>query len=305
MTFSILEAWDEFNLDISLKASFSLPLFTEYKPRSYVKFYGFNCGLKFKVDVKHTLFNGCSLSEALLLSGAWFNPFEYVKKLGRSECSMVYRFIEVFPGLGIAIDPWDARAIFYSIFLSRNTSYHNNTVRWLRSMFSKAIDEDHLKTFNPMDFGGSYQLKQLSEIKDDLHMIFNDFNFGWNIFGSVNTYSILKRRLLSIPYVGSKSVHAFGLFCFGLTLISPVDRHLISIVKWLNLIDDFTMPRKELCSKYDCLIDLNSCSINNKCLMAFLMRKFKFMAGWIQTATYLYGSLYLSKGVDPAGIVKR
>ncbi|MEM0084168.1 MAG: hypothetical protein QW743_01545 [Candidatus Methanomethylicia archaeon] len=305
MDFSTLEVWDGFNLEISLKASFSLPLFIEFKPGLYGKLYGFNRGLKFKVDGKRILFSGCGLKEALILSGAWFNPFEYVKNLGRCEYSIVYRFIEVFPGLGIAIDPWDVRAIFYSIFLSRNTDYHNNTVRWLRNMLSKAIDEYSLRFINPMNYGGSYQLKQLSEVKDKLHLIFDDFIFGLNTLFSIDVYSDLKRKLLNIPYVGSKSVHAFGIFCFGLTSIAPVDRHLILIIKSLNLIDEFTTPKKSLCLKYDCLLNVNLCPIDDKCLMAFLMKRFGVMAGWLQTATYLYGSLYLSRGVDPAGIIKR
>ncbi|MEM2137436.1 MAG: hypothetical protein QXI93_05720 [Candidatus Methanomethylicia archaeon] len=305
MEYSILEVWDEFDLELSLKASFSLPLFIEFNSKSYIKFYGFKSGLKFKIDGGRTLFSGCDLSEALILSGAWFNPFEHVKNLSGSERSLAYRLMDVFPGLGIAIDPWDVKAMFYSIFLSRNTDYHNNTVRWLRKILSKAVDEDGLKFVDPMDFDNSYQLKQLSKVKDSLHSIFNDFNFGLNFLHSIKVYSDLKRKLLSISYVGSKSVHALGLFCFGLTSIAPVDRHLTFIIESLGLFDDFIMPRKTLCLKYDCLVKMGSCPINDKCLMMFLMRRFGVMAGWIQTATYLYGSLYLSRNMDPAGIIKR
>lgn len=305
MEFKNLEVWEEFDLEISLKASFSLPIFFEFKPKLYVKFYGFNRGLKFKIKGKKILFNGCSFKEALILSGAWFNPFEYVKNLSRVENSIIYKFIDVFPGLGIAIDPWDVKAIFYSIFLSRNTDYHNNTVRWLREILGKAVDEDGLKHINPMDFGGSYQLKQLSKVKNLLFSTFDVFNFGLNTLHSIDVYSNLKHRLLKIPYVGSKSVHALGLFSFGLTSIAPVDRHLTFIIKSLNLIDEFTTPRKNLCLKHDCYTNFSFCPISDKCLMAILMRRFGVMAGWLQTAIYLYGSLYLSRGIDPAGIIKR
>jgi len=305
MNYNRLEAWSEFNLSLSLEASFSLPLFERPKPNVFVKIYGHSIGLVFKTEKGAVYYNGCSLQDALLFSGAWFNPVENVKKLGRRGAAYIYEFLEVFPGLSIAVNPWDLRAMFYSIFLSRNTNYHTNTVRWLHDMAVKAGDEENLASLDPKSHGKSYQLTQLAEIKPKLDEIFSFLTPGFGLIGSTDAFSHVKARLLSLPYVGSKTVHAFGLFCLGLTWLAPVDRHLTSIVRSMGIVNDrIRIPEKKLCMENNCLIDLK-CPIFKDCLTAKLMRDFGIMTGWFQTATYLYGALYLTKGLDPAGILRR
>ncbi len=305
MSYSRLEVWSEFNLSLSLEASFSLPLFKKLKPNSFVKIYGHSVGLIFKIEKNATYYRGCNLQDALLFSGAWFNPIENVKKLGRREAAYIYKFLEVFPGLSIAINPWDLRAMFYSIFLSRNTSYYTNTVRWLHDMAVKAGNEENLASLDPRSFGRSYQLIQLAEVKPKLDGILNSLIPGFRLINSIDVFSHIKAKLLSLPYVGSKSVHAFGLFCLGLTWLAPADRHLISIVKSMGIVNDkVKTPEKKLCMENNCLIDLK-CPMFKNCLTAKLMHDFGVMAGWLQTATYLYGALYLAKGLDPAGLLRR
>jgi hypothetical protein len=305
MGYSRLEAWSEFNLSLSLEASFSLPLFEKLKPNSFVKIYGHSVGLVFKIEKNATYYRGCGLQDALLFSGAWFNPIENMKKLGRREAAYIYKFLEVFPGLSIAVNPWDLRAMFYSIFLSRNTSYHTNTVRWLHNMAVKAGNEENLASLDPRSFGGSYQLTQLAKVKPKLDGILNSLIPGSRLINSIDVFSHVKAKLLSLPYVGSKSVHAFGLFCLGLTWLAPADRHLTSMVKSMGIVNDkVKTPEKKLCMENNCLIDLK-CPMFKDCLTAKLMRDFGVMAGWLQTATYLYGALYLAKGLDPAGLLRR
>ncbi len=301
-----LEVWSEFNLSSSLKASFSLPLFENPRLNVFVKIYGYSAGLIFKTEGGATYYRGCGLNDALLLSGAWFNPLENVKKLGRREAAYIYEFWEAFPGLSIAVNPWDLRAIFYSIFLSRNTSYHANTVRWLHDMIVKAGDEGKLASLDPRVFGRSYQLAQLAEIKPDLDGILDSITPGLELIKSKDLFPPIKAKLLQLPYVGSKTVHAFGLFCLGLTWLAPADRHLTTVVKSMGIVDDrVKMPKKELCMKYDCFTDSDKCPRFEVCLTARLMRDFGVMAGWLQTAAYLYGALYLSRGLDPVGILGR
>ncbi|MEM2240443.1 MAG: hypothetical protein QXL27_09135 [Candidatus Bathyarchaeia archaeon] len=301
-----LEVWSGFDLASSLKASFSLPLFENPKSDTFVKIYGYSAGSIFKIEKDATYYYGCSLNDALLLSGAWFNPLENVKKLSRRRAAYVYEFLEVFPGLSIAVDPWDLKAMFYSIFLSRNTSYHINTVRWLRCMAVEAGDEGKLASLDPRVFGRSYQLVQLAEIKPELDKTLDSIALELKFFEYEDVFSRVKTRLLQLPYVGSKSVHAFGLFCLGLTRLAPVDRHLMEIAKSIGVADNrFKIPRKELCMKYDCLKGSDGCPRFEVCLTAKLMREFGAMAGWIQTAAYLYGAQYLSRGLDPAGILRR
>jgi len=306
VSYKELESWDGFNLALSLKASFSLPLFNNPNPNTFVKIYGHGSGTVFKTDGKSTYYRGCSLREALFLSGAWFNPLENAKKLSRRKAFFINRFWEVFPGLSIAVNPWDLRAMLYSIFLSRNTRYHVNTVRWLRDMVVKAGDENGLARLDPKAFETSYQLVQLAEIKPLLDGVLKEISFMPKPVSFEKDFSRLKAKLLSIPYVGSKTVHAFGLFCLGLTQLAPADRHLVSIVKLIGVLDDdVEPPRKKLCLKYDCIMSHSKCRIIGKCVVARLMKNFGPMAGWLQTATYLYGALYLSRGLDPVGLVRR
>ena len=301
-----MEAWEEFDLSISIKASFSLPLFEQKDASVLVKTYGYKKGLRLEGRLGLLLFEGCSLPEASFLSGAWFDPFEGASKLRRRPRMAVYELLQVFPGLGLAINPWDIRAMFYSIFLSRNTDYYANTVRWVREMAKKASDEDGLAELDPREFGSSYQLAQLAEIKDGLGDVLALLPPGLELVGSEASYSLVKKRLLSLPHVGPKTVHALGLFCLGLTQLAPADRHLLAMAKELGLVgEDARTPRKELCMEFECSGDGKPCPQAPSCLTASLMRELGHMAGWFQTASFLYGALYLSKREDPAGIFRR
>mgnify|MGYP003882044527 CR=1 FL=1 len=283
----MLEAWDEFDLATSLKASFSLPLFEQKSASVFVKAYGHRAGLRLEGRLGLVLYGGCSLLEASFLCGAWFDPFEGASRLRRRTRSIIYELLQVFPGLGLAIDPWDLRAMFYSIFLSRNTDYHANTVRWVHQMALEAKDEAGLALLDPREFGSSYQLAQLAEIKDELGDVLASLSPGPELVGSEGTYSLVKKRLLSLPHVGPKTVHAFGLFCFGLTQLAPADRHLLAISRGLGLVsEDVRAPRKELCVRYECYGEEESCPQAPSCLTALLMRELGHMAGWLQTASF-------------------
>lgn len=306
MSSGAVETWEEFDLILSIRASFSLPLFQEVGRSSIRKLYGYKRGLELEHRVGTLVYRGCLPSEALLLSGAWFNPFEGIKKLRRRQAAYIYVLLEVFPGLGLAIDPWDMRAMFYSIFLSRNTDYHANTVRWVREMALRAKDEAGLASLDPREFGSSFQLAQLSEIKPKLDGVLSSVKPGLGILGSEGAFRELKAKLLSLPYVGPKTVHALGLFCFGLTQLAPADRHLLSISRALGVVEeDVKVPRKALCSQYDCARGPVPCPMARECITSLLMRRLGLMAGWFQTAAFLYGSLYLSRGLDPAKIMRR
>ncbi len=302
----VLEAWDEFDLATSLMASFSFPLFEPKDEQTFIKIYGFGRGLKLRGHVGMVCYEGCGPSEASLLSGAWFDPLENAKRLKRRKAAYLYELWQAFPGLGIAVDPWDLRAMFYSVFLSRNTDYHTNTVRWVRQMVLRAGDEIGLARLDPRDFGSSYQLAQLAEIKDDVSAVLDALVPGPGLMGSEGAFSSIKARLLALPHVGPKTVHALGLFCFGLTQLAPADRHLVAVARALGLAgEDTRLPRKELCMRYDCLRGPEVCPQARWCITAILMRELGHMAGWFQTAAFLYGALYLSKGEDPVGIMRR
>ena len=149
-------------------------------------------------------------------------------------------------------------------------------------------------------------MAQLAEIKPELNEILSSLKPGPSIMGSEGLFSSIKTKLLSLPHVGPKTVHAFALFCLGLTQMAPADRHLLTISRALGLVDEeVRMPRKELCMRYDCWRGSERCPQAPRCLTAILMRELGHMAGWFQTASFLYGCLYLSRGEDPAGLLRR
>ena len=302
----MLETWEEFDLELSLYASFSLPLFEEHGEGGFTKIYGYKAGLRLRGYVGTLEYEGCDTLEASLLSGCWFDPLEEARKLPRRRRACFYELWQVFPGLGIAIDPWDPKALFYSIFLSRNTDYHVNTVRWVREMALRAGGEEGISSLDPRSVGSSYQLAQLAEVREEALGVLDRLPRGLDILGSEGFYRSVKKDLLALPYVGPKTVHAFGLFCFGLTQLAPADRHLLRVARSLGLVDEeVRLPRKELCMIYDCSRGPSVCPQARRCLTAIMMEELGPLAGWFQTASFLYGCLYLSKGQDPMGLLRR
>ncbi len=296
-----VEVWEEFDLDLSLKASFVLPFFDKHHDE-FVKFYGWSRGLTMKREGNTIKIGYGTFREALLLSGAWFNPQLEIKKTARNARNILEEFLEVFPGLGIAINPWDRLAMLYTIFLSRNTDYYGNTVPWMKKILKMAKSEDKLSMVRLNRIGKSYQIKQLSMIKQDFERIRKEIT---EHACSLDNFMKIRKRVLSVKYCGPKIVHGWGLFSLGLTCLSQVDRHLLSIGKYIGIIgNDDKIPSKSFCINSRCFTD-NDCRILNKCITYKLYKFFGDMAGWFQTAVYLYGVKYLRNRIDPYKILRR
>ena len=297
-----VEVWREFNLDESLNASFVLPFFEKHN-RGYVKFYGWSRGLRIELEADTLRFNLSSPREVLMLSGAWFNPHLEIAKTSRNAKKILEKFLEVFPGLGIAINPWDRIGMLYTIFLSRNTDYYRNTVIWMKKVFKMAETEDKLSNVRLNSIGRSYQLKQLYKVREKLISILNDNSSAESY--SLDKFLEIRKRILAVKYCGPKIAHGWGLFSLGLTCLSQVDRHLLRIGEALGIIDpDDKIPLKSLCAYSRCFVR-KDCKIIDRCITYKMYRLFGVAAGWLQTATYLYGAKYLSKGRDPFKVLRR
>lgn len=298
-----IEVWSEFNLEQSLEASFTLPFFDKIKDE-YVKSYGRYRGLRIRQERNLLEFEGGSRLEAMMLSGAWFNPHVEIRRINRNERNILEKLLDVFPGLGIAINPWDKIATFYTVFLSRNTDYHSNTVKWVKRILREAQDEEMIKSVNLSEVGKSYQLRQLIEVRDRIDSLFSLGEFKKEKY-DLEDFLGLRTKMLSIKYCGPKVVHGWGLFTLGLTYLSQVDRHLLNIGRSLRIINpDDRNPEKALCITSRCFLD-RDCRILERCVTYKLYRLFGCMAGWFQTAAYLYGARYLSKGIDPYSVVRK
>ncbi|MCF8884758.1 MAG: hypothetical protein QXE67_03230 [Nitrososphaerota archaeon] len=299
----IVEVWSEFDVELSLNASFILPFFDKFGDE-YVKYYGRRRGLRIRQEKNLLKFEGGYDFEVIMFSGAWFNPHLEIRKTSRNVRSILDRLLEIFPGLGLAIDPWDKIAVLYTIFLSRNTDYHNNTVRWMKKILKMAEDEEKIKSVKLDEVGKSYQLNQLKIISDKITSIFSLEEFSREVHG-LEEFLNLRKKILSIKYCGPKVAHGWGLFSLGLTCLSQVDRHLLNIGSSLGIIGpDDKNPVKSLCITSRCFLD-KDCRILRKCITYKLYNLFGHMAGWFQTAIYLYGSFYLDKYRDPLRLMKK
>lgn len=156
---------------------------------------------------------GVRAGEDVYISGRWYSPWKYINEADGNVRDKVQRLAERFGDcVGISISPGDEDLIFVASFLTQNTSYHTNVLRWTRAMFSKTEDLAEIAKIAP-GVGRSYQLQRLPAAVED--------------------YLTLGRpreraALLRIRGVGPKVADLFLLFT-GDTTSAPVDKHYMRI----------------------------------------------------------------------------
>ncbi|ABP51165.1 MAG: DNA lyase [Pyrobaculum arsenaticum] len=242
-------------LELTLYPSLTLALLDEKR----VKIFGVKKGVRAGEDV--------------YISGRWYSPWKYINEADRDVRDKVQRLAERFGDcVGISISPGDEDLIFVASFLTQNTSYHTNVLRWTRAMFSKTEDLAEIAKIAP-GVGRSYQLRRLPAAVED--------------------YLTLGRpreraALLRIRGVGPKVADLFLLFT-GDTTSAPVDKHYMRIAPKLGL--SGRPPESAYCRRYTC----DKCPLTHTCLRHLSFTKLGRLAGWVQTLAYL-----LDKGVLPA-----
>lgn len=261
---------------LSFYYSYSLPLYTFKRLEEILVFQkkhgvckGLTCSSSRDQTICYIPDNSCQLYAEKLL-GLDTRPL--IRKLHRMleirtgySYSILHRFVFIH-------DPYDKIEIFLSVFLSRNTDYYVNTIRWVRNL----METRFLERMKPLNIS-SYQFQQLLGIINNVSSIFRSYNDPLDI----------ALKLLRFPNVGVKTVFAFLLHSFGLTQYAPVDRYyrrfLLSIgVKGRD-------PNKKYClsSRLNC----SKCTYSNRCVYSLAMNKFSEFNGIIQSLTYIYGRL--------------
>lgn len=225
---------------------------------------------------------------ALYLSGAWINPIDIASKLPSTVRSRVWGLVESYSNLGLAINPYDKELIFMSVFLSRTTDFHVNTVRWCRELVRISESVLNIKPHVVSRIGTSYQLKQLPQALSSYHEMVRPLESRGASFEEV------KQALLSIKNVGVKTALAYILFTRPeASHVTPCDVHFISLARKLGLIDrPFTTPVKSFCIRYTCA----ACSLRSKCAVSLMSMLYKNLSGWIQTVCYVHDKLYCKRG---------
>lgn len=211
---------------------------------------------------------GVEVSSDVYLSGRWYSPWRYINDVDRAHVDILHKLLEKYGDcIGISISPGDEALIFTTAFLTQNTSYHVNVLRWTKAIFSTSEDPLEIARIAPA-VGRSYQLQRLPK--------------------ALGKYLELKPRrraeLLEIPGVGPKVADLYLLFT-GDTTAAPVDKHLMKAAPRLGL--KGVPPDKKYCLKYTCDV----CPLGGSCLRAQLARSFGRLAGWLQTVVYVESTL--------------
>lgn len=249
---------------LSLIYSYLLPLIDIHETSTGFKFafkYGLFKGLTciFNEDRLETtcnipsVLNLIDVSNILGLSKS--NIFrELCKFIGVDDC---------FAGkITLIYHPSYKKHIFYSVYLSRNTDYYTNTIKWTRQAIEKGFVDS-----------SSYIPRQFNLYKKRIDCILEEC---MDPFQEVIS-------LLEIPGVGLKSLNAYLLHAYGYTYYAPLDRHYAGFLglKPLSI-------NKKRCVVYS----LNCLRCGDiKCPYYVAINKLGLYNGVVQSVVYVYNRL--------------
>ncbi len=264
-------------LDLSLLHSYLLPMFDIMRKNNELvirKRYGYCMGLTCSYNAGNQLVrcivpDNCSLKYAKELVG-YTRLHLYHKLMKLINMKPVY-------GVTIPASPMDKFIIAVTIYLSRNTDYYRNTVKWVRRLFEQNC------LWGKCEYSGlpgSYLLNELYAVIDDIRKIFMYKN-------SVDGWVKEAVLLLGVKGFGTKSVMAYLLHSYGLTIYAPIDRYYYEFLK--NLGFKGRLPVKNKCITAS--LKLDNCRFREKCLYYEAMKRFGEYNGLIQSIIYLKNRL--------------
>ena len=221
---------------------------------------------------------------ASYILGRWvdFDQVKNVLEKNASRYTIIRSLVNMFYDYGIAVSPRDDIEVFVSIFLSQNTDYHKNTVKWVKKLLrdfalEEIIDPRNRKILE--EIGGSYQLRRLPE--------------------ALKCYLRSRERilagehklLLECPYVGPKIYYAYRLHVLLDLEVAPIDTNFFNFVERNLFHIVYSKPNKNLCRVYEC----GECPNRDKCIESILRSIFGISLGWLQTIVFLYTDI--EKGI--------
>ncbi len=238
------------------------------------KRYGYCIGLTCSYNVGNQLVqcivpDNCSLKYAKELIG-YTRLHLYHKLMKKIKMKPVY-------GVTIPASPMDKFIITVTIYLSRNTNYYRNTIKWVR----KLLEQNCL--WGKCEYSGltgSYLLNQLYTVIDDIRKIFMYKSSG-------DRWVREAVLLLGVKGFGTKSVMAYLLHSYGLTRYAPIDRYYYEFLKSLGF--KGRLPVKNKCITAS--LNPDNCKYRQKCLFYEAMKRFDEYNGLIQSITYIINRL--------------
>ena len=214
-------------------------------------------------------------------------PNEYKKILGLNTRQI---FDELMNKLNISLENMfrritliysdnisDKKIIFLTIFLSSNTDYYKNTVRWINYILENNCIKNPYKCIPLIR---SYQYKQFIEISNDLLEVFRSSSRKYDVFDEI-------LGLLRIRHIGLKSINAYLLHVYGNTYYAPIDRHYKLALRKIGL--KGIIPSKKYCllSRLHC----ETCSMRSRCLYYVSRELLGKYNGVFQSISYIHGRI--------------
>lgn len=272
------------NYYLSLYYSYLLPIFT-IKPQVFVKDYGFCNGLKciIKNNVSECLIpDHCSYGDLEKLLG--LDKYIVIEKLFTKLKKYGFK-TRALKGFTLLYSPQDKFFIASSIYLSRNTDYYRNTIRWIREIASRKC---YIEPINCKDYTSSYQYREYLENIDKLYTIIS------------NKHDPIKEvlELLKIHGFGIKSTMAYLLHTYGYLEYAPIDRYYRAFISKTGLTGAIPSKNKCIENKFKCSV----CSYRDQCLYNILRNKLREYNGLLQSLIYIHGRLKKIKGKRPSSI---
>jgi len=264
------------DLNLTLYPSFTLALFEPIEGR-YVKAVGWKKGCFVKVEGDYIVSN-CGEEELKYWSG-----LRFLEELERIEVKRSVRWLidilrEYYGGLGLSVDPFDPLHMFVPVFLSQNTDYHTNVLKWCRALWRLTDDPLEAARRGP-EVGSSYQLSRLPEA---MACAAAALTGGlWDV----------RKRLVSCKWVGPKVADAFLLFALCATDTAPIDKHFLKMASRLGLWEGAKPPSKAHCARYACY----ECPRRHQCARWLASNSLGRAAGWVQSVFYVHDKLYCSR----------
>ncbi|MEZ0249252.1 MAG: DNA lyase [Thermoproteus sp.] len=215
---------------------------------------------------------GVRVGDDIYLSGRWYSPWRYSSDVDKKLEAAVWRLLEEHGDcVGVSISPGDEGLIFVVSFLTQNTNYYVNVLRWTSALFSKSERLEEIAE-EARYVGNSYQLRRLGD--------------------AVRKYLEARPRdradLLKIGWVGPKTADLYLLFT-GHVEAAPVDKHFARYAPKLGLAG--RPPDPKYCRRYIC----ETCPLADRCLRAQAEAKLGRLAGWVQTVVWLTSNKYANK----------
>jgi hypothetical protein len=254
---------------LSLYFSYLLPLFEITRKRSGISIHKWTGYCRGLVIECHDLV--CRIKYPGMCSRGFVEKITGIDKhfLVRELFRKMGDGFRVLDKITLIYDPIDRFEVFTSIYLSRNTDYYKNTVRWVKEWFRRGCpgrkDCDTISS--------SYQFREFLGIAD-------------------KAYSIMNRRLepirevlelVRLHGVGVKSINAYLLHVYGITSYAPIDRYYREVLEIIG--SKQVIPSKDICLRtgFDCI----KCSYRTRCLYWITRIIFGDYNGIIQSIIYI------------------